>query len=108
MEQTLKGDFGLPMENVTTYWGARAIYKPHDKYCKIDILYDRQSCLGEKADRDELVEWLNDKGMPWLKANCKMSSSSTERIEFKDGKYIIRATPNASYGYLYIGAGISN
>ena len=104
----MKGSFGLPMENVTTYWGARAIYQPSSKtnFMPIEILHDRQSCLGEKPDRDELVAWLNTTGMPWLKANCRMPSNSSERIEFKDGKFIIRATPNASYGYLYIGAGI--
>ena len=102
----MQGSFGLPMENVNTYWGARAIYKPSDKYLKIDILHDRQSCLGEKPDRDELVAWLNATGMPWLKTNCKLYSDSRDCVEHRDGKFIIKATPNASYGYLYIGAGI--
>jgi hypothetical protein len=35
----MHGEWGLPMESVRAYWGARAIYKPHDKYRKIDILY---------------------------------------------------------------------
>lgn len=102
----MQGSFGLPMENVTTYWGARAIYKPSDKYLKIDILHDRQSCLGEKPDRDELVAWLNATGMPWLKTNCKLYSDSRDCVEHRDGKFTIKATPNGSFGYLYIGAGI--
>jgi hypothetical protein len=35
-----------------------------------------------------------------------MGSDSNEWVEHTDGKFIIKATPNASYGYLYIGAGI--
>lgn len=102
----MQGAFGLPMENVTTYWGARAIYAPDNKYCKIDILHDRQSCIGDEPARKELVSWLNTVGMPWLKKTCRIPTSSHSMTEFTQGKFRLHASPNASYGYLYIGAGI--
>jgi hypothetical protein len=103
-----QGSFGLPMEDVTTYWGARAIYQPSAKtsFMPIDILHDRQSCIGDESAKGALVSWLNTIGLPWLRANCKLCPDSRDYVQYKDNRFIIRATPNASYGYLYIGAGI--
>jgi len=39
-----------------------------------------------------------------LRAFTFLAGDSTEVVEFKDGQFTIQCCPNASYGYLYIGA----
>ena len=39
-----------------------------------------------------------------MRAFKNLSSDSSEVVEFKDGQFTIQCCPNASYGYLYIGA----
>ena len=89
------------------YWGARAIFHPGTKH-PIDLLPDRQSCQSaEGLDAKPLLDWLNTKGMKELqnmRAFKRLTSDSTEVVEFKDGEFTIQCCPNASYGYLYIGA----
>lgn len=87
------------------YWGARAIFQPNASN-PIDLLPDRQQCQDDK-DPKPLIDWLNKTGLPELKkmqAFKRLSVSSSEVVEFKEGQFTIRCTPNASHGYLYIGA----
>jgi len=39
-----------------------------------------------------------------MRAFTRLSSDSAEVVEFKDGEFTIQCSPNASYGYLYVGA----
>ena len=89
------------------YWGARAIFHPGTKH-PIDLLPDRQGCkCAEGLASKPLLDWLNTVGMKELqkmRAFKSISSDSTEVVEFKDGEFTVQCCPNASYGYLYIGA----
>lgn len=91
-------------EGVKASWGARAIYQAPTS---IDLLWDRQSSDGLKEDREALSKWVNGKGLPGLKKILKkdwLGGSEDREVEFKEGGYVIRANPRASYGYLYLGA----
>lgn len=98
--------WGLPIGNHRRYWGARAILARSE----IDLLPDRQSVVLDeplsKADR-AFMDWVNKKGLPWLRKHVRSSGlcpDSYARLKFEDGRFVIEATPNGSYGYLYIGA----
>lgn len=116
--------FGFPMEkeNRVRWWGARAIYKgPWDKWapCDIDIVPDRQGWAGityqenwgavsqDKIDEDKkFLDWAGKIGMKWLREKVKeigLSTSDNQRLAFEEGPYKLIASPNGSYGYLYIG-----
>ena len=54
-----------------------------------------------------LLDWVNSKGMKELqntRAFKRLTSDSSEVVAFTDGEFTIQCSPNASYGYLYIGA----
>ena len=89
------------------YWGARAIFHPGTKH-PIDLLPDRQSCqCAEGLASKPLLDWLNTVGMKELQNMRdfkRLTCDSTEVVEFKDGQFTVQCSPNASYGYLYIGA----
>ena len=92
------------------YWGARAIFQDR----QIDLLPDRMTFRGK--DHDEKLEpaerkllpfiwWLDHSGLPWLReAARQLSPDSSEVIHRCDHSFLIAASPQRSYGYLYIGA----
>jgi hypothetical protein len=90
-------------------WGARAIFKPVSRNPMIDLLWDRQDAFGDKAEREDLVEWVRARGLPWLEAELDNkagfgTSMSHEVFRHEEGDYVIEASPQGSGGYLYIGA----
>jgi hypothetical protein len=89
-------------------WSARAIYKPSTDY-PIDLLPDRQGMDGGTDDqRHDLQNWLNLRALPELKRLVKeqnISTDSQEVVVIREFKYELKASPNGSYGYLYITAG---
>ncbi len=116
-------------EGVTLAWGARAIYswisvsrpikagsrlKNTTSEPSIDLLWDRMgwSSFGEiteasKAATKALASWIDGVGIPELKKICrreKIQPDDTTKIEFSTGDYTIVASPNGSFGYLYIAA----
>ncbi len=107
--------FGRPVPNEIVeergepvrYWGARAIFHPGTQY-PIDLLPDRQGCqCAEGLNSKPLLDWLNKtglKGLQAMRAFKGLSSNSTEVVEFTDGEFTLQCSPNASFGYLYIGA----
>lgn len=99
--------FGLPIqESHLAYWGARAIYKGD---AVIDLLPDRQSCDGNDELRRGLCQWLNVRGLDLLREQLRLKhigTDSAEVIEVQEFQFLLRATPNRSYGYLYIGAAV--
>ena len=111
--------FGYPsdVKSPELYWGARAIYEaPHFEGRRserkipahIDLLYDRQSFEGhEHPEKDAFVQWVDKTALPALRkwADEKwVMGDSREVFSFEEGSYVLKASPNASYGYLYIGA----
>ena len=102
--------FGIqPPQGTRVAWGARAIFKPISRKPMIDILWDRQDAFGGKEDREALVEWIKERGLPLIEAAIDEKSSyslstSHEKFRLADSGYIIEASPQGSGGYLYIGA----
>lgn len=108
MEQTLPSFanlFQIP-PTLAAMWSARAIYsvKPEPF---VDILHDRQCMHGENQNQEakDLCNWLNAEGIKGLQSVCKqvyLKSDESRIVEYSSKGFIIQATPNASYGYLYI------
>lgn len=108
--------FGLPVEEPHLgYIGWRAIL--HRGY--LDIVPDRSTSIGDKESQDRLLVWVNKpmifppppkrkrpkKVTPWKQmqeAAKYISGSSRENWEVSEGRFVLRANPCASYGYLYI------
>ncbi len=108
MEQTLPSFanlFDLP-PTLAAMWSARAIYNVHPTFY-IDILHDRQWMYGNNPSQEakDLCAWLNNSGIKGLQALCKstgLTQNESRVVEYSSKGYVIQATPNASYGYLYI------
>lgn len=108
--------FGLPVPKETIeakggaparYWGARAILRT-GKPPVLDIVPDRQQVTAAAGLSSEpLLEWVNRTGLPRLMASeafGELSIASCEVIEIRDGQYTLLASPQGSYGYLYLTA----
>lgn len=115
-----------PPAGVVAAWGARAIYTEnrlaHEaNYTKrgqkrkrglvnhfdIDLCWDRQGAAGRNGDLEELSKWLNAVALKRLAKECSdryITRDCEEWVEFTDGRFTLKASPRASYGYLYIGA----
>ena len=109
--------FGFPsdIKDPKLYWGARAILvpahyergglKPRRIAAYIDLLADRQSFVDQgHPEKKQFVDWINKKGLPACRKWAgDIDQSSREVFTFEEGEYVLKASPNASYGYLYIG-----
>jgi hypothetical protein len=92
---------------VDAAWGARLIYPA-------GLLYDRQGFHNwETPAGEELKRWLNQEGAlskaltqarRAAKSGFIHPDGSGLVILFRDGRGIIVADPNRSYGYLYVAA----
>ena len=97
--------FGRVIEGErVAYLGARAIYEGYKRDYFVDLLPDRQG--GENVS-DAFLFWLNNRAMPWLRATVKsqaLGTDSNEALSLTEYKYHLCASPQGSYGYLYVGA----
>jgi hypothetical protein len=95
-----------PARRVSVAWGARAILKTSGPIL-IDLPWDRQSWTrSNRGDRDRLAQWINIKGLPWLRDEIKharFSVTGHSIIKYDDGLIHLEASPQGSGGYLYIG-----
>ena len=110
--------FGYPaeIESPELYWGARAIFErgrfegfgKRQKWVPpyIDLVHDRQSFIGRDDPRkEEFMDWLNKLALPALRKWAEgVRLDSKEVFTFGNGVFVLKATPNASFGYMYIGA----
>jgi hypothetical protein len=93
---------GLP-EGTEIAWGARWIY-PSDQ------LPDRTSWLGEPGETGDLMEWLNGGALSAAHNEATRLALSGELTQgadkevtlYEDERGKILANPNASHGYLYV------
>lgn len=92
----------LPPEGKPVAWGARAIYRDG----VVELVWDRNQFCGEpglfKQAKEVVDKWL----LPQLvhEAGDKLSGSEDRDERWEAHGWEIIANPNASYGYLYIGA----
>lgn len=106
-------------------WGARAIYTTRyvDQRVRgklksttfepsIDLVWDRQgwSSHPDQPDveaRKAMALWINEHGIPAITRQCRgqcVTPSDSVVLAFEGSGYAIKASPNSSYGYLYIAA----
>ena len=101
----MKGyEFGIKAPEdakIIQWWGARAIYKPFNKRCRVEVLMDRQS-HGEAEHTQEFKDFVN-KFINKLEKECKLNSESNDIFQYQDLKFTGEASPKGSCGYLYIG-----
>ena len=111
---TIRLEWGLrreiPGARPSAAWGARAIF--HHREYALDFLPDRQSAVGAEADRRKLAQWLSKKrggGIKLLINALKaklVTPSSDVTVRVDHGRYHAVASPQQSYGYMYVTAWI--
>lgn len=119
--------FQAPETSSGPRWGARAIYsqnrvseKPRKKKGRpskaelkarrafvIDLVWDRMEMVGgTEEERKAMGTWLDNVGLDLLGAACDKQYITTDCeqvVEIERDGYHIKASPRASYGYIYIG-----
>lgn len=102
---------GLPKDVTLTKvesWGARALLERGF----VDLLYDRQGWETRPVYENTswepskaFCDWLSKRGMPALRKWAKDVPADSDRVyAMREGNYALFASPNRSYGYLYITA----
>jgi hypothetical protein len=91
-----------PRQGIAAAWGARTIVKS----TSVELSLDRQSWSDSDPEaHPRLKKWINEKGLPWLRAETKGLSLVASTVLIHDeGDFHIEASPQRSGGYLYIGA----
>ena len=106
MIDTAKLRWGLRSVEQADYlavWGARATFAEGELY----FMPDRQEHIGDIVPVNTLVNWLNDTALPALKQHIKetnWSNDSKEVYTLNDNLFTLKASPNGSYGYMYLTA----
>lgn len=106
-----KPAFGLDVliPGIKAAWGARLIVTQDGT---TDLLHNRQGVVGDDALIDETLEWLNggvikafrEAASAALKRRSMLTSKPSPTILYEDGKGVVLADTNGSYGYLYVTA----
>jgi hypothetical protein len=99
-------------EGSPAVWGARAIWPNRYGPFALDILHDRQSMRGEKADRDGLAYILNNGVLEAVQARMAAyerrglvrSDTRNEVVLYDSGSVKVIGNSNASHGYFYVTA----
>jgi len=126
----LKVPFGRqPPPEAVVAWGARAIYSirsgrarqvkrtvagrtrrvfVQESIVNIDLLWDRQRFAGDEPAILAFKKVVDEKLLPALRIRCAergLPTNSHDVVEIKtDDGCTMEASPQGSYGYLYIGA----
>lgn len=105
--------FSIPAEEIIArgtprmYWGARGIYTPSQRWV-LDIPMDRAQFTPDPGNNFSMLgKWVRETGYPQLLEKLKshyLPVDSGEVITIKQRDYTLMASPQRSYGYLYIGA----
>ncbi|MBO4631194.1 MAG: hypothetical protein J5858_04650 [Lentisphaeria bacterium] len=106
----------MPIDINKINWGKRPFRSDAEAYIgcrmifqsgRLEFLPGRGSELGEKSQVQSLVNWFNTTALPALKKHIKKqgwNSATTETFVFEDGQKRLEASPNGSFGYMYISA----
>src|SRR5215467_11016753 len=98
---------GVAPDTSPAVWGCRAICTQDGE---IDLVYDRQDCVGDPDARKRIVAWLNSgASKAWIAAasqlleDYRMSTRDSEQFTlFDDPIGTVCGNTNASAGYLYV------
>lgn len=89
--------------NARAFIGVRAIFERG----QVEFVRGRNSHQGTEEDISKLSTWIVKKAMPALYKHIKAFSwttSTAELFTFTSDKFLFEASPNGSYGYMYISA----
>ena len=106
MIDTAKLRWGLRSVEQADYlsvWGARATFAESELY----FMPDRQEHIGDTVPVCALTNWINDTALSALKKYIKetnRSNDSKEIFTLNDNLFTLKASPNGSYGYMYLTA----
>ena len=106
MIDTAKLRWGLRSVEQADYlavWGARATFAEGELY----FMPDRQEHIGDTVLVCALTNWINDTALTALKKYIKetnWSNDSKEIFTRNDNLFTLKASPNGSYGYMYLTA----
>ena len=106
MIDTTKLRWGLRSVEQADYlavWGARATFAEGELY----FMPDRQEHIGDTVPVCALTNWINDTALSALKKYIKetnWSNDSKEIFTLNDNLFTLKASPNGSYGYMYLTA----
>ena len=106
MIDTAKLRWGLRSVEQADYlavWGARATFAEGELY----FMPDRQEHIGDTVPVCALTNWINDTALSALKKYIKetnWSNDSKEVYTLNDNLFTLKASPNGSYGYMYLTA----
>jgi hypothetical protein len=85
----------------TLSWGARAVFENES----VHFLQDRKQAHGLEPDVAALGQWLDAEAVPAL---CRWAATAqpggSDLFVFRGSGYVLKASPCASHGYMYVGA----
>ena len=92
-------------------WGARAIYSYSGySHARVDVVWDRQEfVVAEGVEREgeaskRFGKWIDDQHLAQWCEEERLMTNEDRLISRSHGSYYIEASPNRSFGYLYIAA----
>lgn len=102
-------EFGIyPRDREPLMWvGARAIYKPFDKYGRyLDIPYDRWSSeFNDQTMKEDFIYWIDNFAIPQIVRFAKERCVLKQYFESDNGLFYAEFDDRQSGGYMYIGCG---
>lgn len=90
-------------ENAVAFAGARLLFNGDET----NWIPSRVCTQGSVDDLERLNTWVAQKAFPALrnyKKRRRWSVRTTDRFKLRDGMFLFEASPNKSYGYMYISA----
>lgn len=87
----------IPETNVKQIYGARAIYDGKT----LDFVGDRQAYEKENDTSESIFNWINKTFVPAL-LKKRYQTNSNETFTLSERNFTGIASPNGSYGYMYI------
>lgn len=106
----------MPIDTAKINWGLRPFHEEAEAFfgCRmifqhgqLSYLPGRGSEAGTDKNIDDLIAWVNSKGIPQLRKYIKSqgwTERSSDTFVLEDGEKRLEASPRASYGYMYISA----
>ena len=91
-------------EEALRWWAGRYVFS-HRVEVRLDLPGDRQDVWGPVKGSKEFLRWLNKRLDALLRAALEerhVYPHADVVIEVHEGRFHARATPAASYGYLYV------
>ena len=100
----MKLSYGVSSAEIPDDCAAALGYRAILRNGHIDLVYDRvDRCMVEVTDWHGLQRWYEAKGVAWLDDLAdRIWGNDPMTYALDDGRFHVRASAQASYGYLYV------